>query len=225
MSILRRRICLAISLPLVLMLVAPTSGQEQSQQTPQTRKAQNQSGENGAPHTRRAQNQTGENGAPKEAKNLKGHFSFAKRHRTPKDKTKPIQWHWLNINLDNGVPVGGNLNLVVKPNGHWRYWGHFHDSGFFPYTIESVVGLKDSKGKTFTFSQQGNMSGTISFSGSRDYNFNKQGTSDKIKDSWDALTKGHDISCTGGCNANMGSILDELLKAIEAVASVVVSIC
>jgi hypothetical protein len=94
------------------------------------------------------------------------------------------------ITFGGGVPVGGWANLTVYGDGSYNFSGHFHDSGFPSYNTGIVWVLRASNGTVFTFSNTGQVAGTIS-PGSRDHDWNISGVNPAFARTWESINRGY----------------------------------
>ncbi len=125
-----------------------------------------------------------------------------------------------SITFDGGVPVGGWSQLTLYQNGSYVFSGHFHDSGAPSYNDSLVWGVRTSSGVLFTFSHSGHMAGTFQ-SGSRDDDWNVQGTSAALAGAWPDLARGWRWRWEAGVNMDLGALVQSVKDAINAVDTVV----
>ncbi|MFJ7906780.1 hypothetical protein [Kitasatospora sp. NPDC096204] len=125
-----------------------------------------------------------------------------------------------NVTFSGGVPVGGWYSLSVFPGGSFNYSGHMHDSGAPSYNLAGVCVVRFNNGTAFVFQTAGRMHGTFE-SGSRDYNWNSNGTNQSIRDAWQASGGGWNASCNSKVNADIGALVNSTVQAVGYVAQVI----
>ena len=124
------------------------------------------------------------------------------------------------IVFDNGVPVGGYAQLLIKHDGSYAFSGHLHDSGATAYTTAVVYAVKDAKNQVYTFSHTGNVAGTFE-SGSRDDNWSVTGVNAAIGADWANFSGGAAWVAKAQADFNWGALGSAVMSAIGAVATVV----
>lgn len=128
-----------------------------------------------------------------------------------------------NITFNNGVPVGGFAQLTLHSNGQYSFTGHFHDSGAVGYNDELAWVVVDASGVAYTFKHSGHMGGTFT-SGSRDDNWNVNGTNPAIANGWSNLCRSYRWRWQASVNWDVASTLDAVIAAIKAAGPVVTTI-
>jgi hypothetical protein len=132
----------------------------------------------------------------------------------------PIVLH-ANITFDNGVPVGGYADLVLYGDGTYQFSGHFHDSGFPTYNTGIVWVLRSSTGAVFTFSDSGNVQGTINPFGSRDHNWNNAGYNQSLQAAWHDIQQGYSWRWEAKTSLDLAGMFDEIKTVIGYVSTVI----
>jgi hypothetical protein len=126
---------------------------------------------------------------------------------------------WNPITFNNGVPVGGESQLLVYPNGAYNFRGHFHVSGAPSYNIQIACVVKFSSGALFEWSESGRVHGTFE-AGSRDWNWNDSGTNPAFAQEW-SHPQNYSWRCNAGADWSISSMLNSLKAAVGYVTTVV----
>jgi hypothetical protein len=124
------------------------------------------------------------------------------------------------IAFSGGVPVGGYSHLSLFPNGAFSFTGHFHVSGAPSYDTQLVWVVLSSGGTALTFSHKGRVHGTFE-AGSRDDDWGDSGTNPALAAAWADISLGYSWRWSAGVNLDLGSMLDQAVKTVGQVATVV----
>jgi hypothetical protein len=125
------------------------------------------------------------------------------------------------ITFSGGVPVGGYSHLTVFPNGAYSFTGHFHDSGATSYDMALVWVIRSGSGSAFTFAHSGRVHGTFE-SGSRDFDWGDSGTNPALAAAWEDISRnGFQWRWDASANFDLGALIDEAVKRVGQVASVI----
>jgi hypothetical protein len=130
----------------------------------------------------------------------------------------PIAWN--PIVFGGGVPVGGSAQLTLYENGAVNFTGHFHNSGAINFNDSCVMAVRASDGTVYTFSHKGSVGGTFG-SGSRDDDWGDNPTNSAIAAGWANLAAGWSWQGSAAAGADVGGLVDEVVKAFGTVTSVV----
>jgi hypothetical protein len=129
-------------------------------------------------------------------------------------------FNWNPIVFGGGVPVGGWAQLTLFQNGAVNFAGHFHDSGFPSYNVTCVFAVRNADGVAYTFVRSGRCHGTTE-SGSRNFDWGDNPTQTAVAAGWAALSRQWAWQARASANADIGSLVDQAVKALGQVASVV----
>lgn len=128
------------------------------------------------------------------------------------------------IAFNNGVPVGSpNCSLTLHQNGSYTFQGHFHDSGATSYNGQFAWVITTGKGVAFAFSQNGHMAGTFA-SGSRNWDFNVNGTNPAIAANWNDLCASYHWRWQASVNLDIGSLLNSIVQALTTAIGIAVKV-
>jgi Repeat of unknown function (DUF346) len=123
-----------------------------------------------------------------------GNFKF------PPPTQQPAQLDFdQQFTFPGDVALGGRAHVTLRKDGTCTFSGHFHDSGAIGYTFSVVCIVTDSKGRSYGFSDGGDVSGTLSLGGSRDFDWNLNGANADIATHW-----GDFFGC-GGASSKFGA--------------------
>jgi hypothetical protein len=132
-----------------------------------------------------------------------------------------LSWH-ADVTFDGGVPVGGSWDLLIHPDGSYQFSGSFHDSGAPSYDVSVGVVPAGAKHNAFTFGQQGSVQGTeAGFSPNRDWDFNKQASSQALAWAYVDLVGIGQPAWHASVSLDLGAVLSDALKAAGVVSTVV----
>jgi hypothetical protein len=132
----------------------------------------------------------------------------------------PIVLH-ASIAFNNGVPVGGYADLTLYGDGEYTFSGHFHDSGFPSYDTGFVWVFRTSTGTAFTFSDTGNVEGTINPFGSRDHNWSSSGTNPALQAAWHDVQQGYNWQWEAKSSLDIGGMFNEIKTVIGYISTVI----
>lgn len=133
-------------------------------------------------------------------------------------------WNTNYISFNNGVPVGSpNCALTLHQNGAYTFQGHFHDSGATSYNGEITWMVATGKGAAFSFAQHGHMAGTFE-SGSRDWNFNVNGTNPAIAAHWADLCAAYHWQWKAAVNLDLGALFTSVEQALSQAVGVALQV-
>jgi hypothetical protein len=124
------------------------------------------------------------------------------------------------IAFSGGVPVGGYSHLSLFPNGAFSFTGHFHVSGAPSYNMELVWVIRSKAGTVYTFAHGGRVHGTFE-AGSRNDDWGNSNTNPALAAAWADISAGYSWRWNAGANLDIGSMVDQAVKAIGQVAAVV----
>jgi hypothetical protein len=130
-----------------------------------------------------------------------------------------INHTWDPIRFNGGVPVTGESQLLVYPNGDFGWRGHFHDSGATSYNMEIGCIVKFNSGALFEVSGTGRVHGTFE-SGSRNWTWSQSGNSAVLAHEI-ATGQGAWSSCRAGADLAFAAMLAELKSTAGDVGAVV----
>lgn len=120
------------------------------------------------------------------------------------------------VTFDNGVPVGGNVSLVLYRDGTAMLTGSFHDSGLPSYDLSFAWGVKTTSGQILTFAHHGHVAGTLQ-SGSRNDTFTLYGSHPDIRDRWDHLQLGVDNHWEARADFDLDGTIQIVVEVLAAV--------
>jgi hypothetical protein len=110
--------------------------------------------------------------------------------------------------------------LTLFQNGAFNFTGHFHVSGTPSYNDSLVWGIVSKSGVLYTFSHSGHMAGTFE-PGSRDDDWNPQGTNAALAGGWADLAGGVSWRWQAAVNMDLGALINSLKQAISTTIQVV----
>ena len=125
-----------------------------------------------------------------------------------------------SISFSNGVPVGAWSNLTLRQDGSYTFTGHFHDSGATSYNTSFGWVIVSKSGRAYTFAHAGHTAGTFE-SGSRDDDWNNNGTNSDIAANWVDLTQSYHWRWQANVNLDLSALITSLVNAIKAAGTVV----
>ncbi|MGH3718153.1 MAG: hypothetical protein ACRDRI_04785 [Pseudonocardiaceae bacterium] len=129
-------------------------------------------------------------------------------------------WSTGSITFKNGVPVGGWAELTLFSNGNYRFRGHFHVSGAPSYNVELAWGVRDARGRLYTFSRSGHLAGTFE-PGSRDYDWDVSGHNNQLAAGWSDLNAHWNYKWNAAVNWDAKALVNQVTSAISTVGTVV----
>jgi hypothetical protein len=115
--------------------------------------------------------------------------------------------------------VGGNVHLDINSDGFFNFTGHFHNSGFPPEQLSTIVTVKDSQNRLFAFAISGSMGGTIG--GSRDFDFALSDRNQAIADFWVSIAAGAKANQQSRASLDIGSLAASVKEAAGDVSKVI----
>ncbi|MGI5284365.1 hypothetical protein ACQEVF_13620 [Nonomuraea polychroma] len=124
-----------------------------------------------------------------------------------------------DVRFGGGIPVGGWTSLTLNRDGTYKWSGHVRDSGAPSYTHSSVCIVRFSSGTAFVFKSSGRLHGTFE-SGSRNHDWNKQGHSQALAQTWRTST-GHRWNCQNSVTLSVAGLVDSVLKAVGTATKVI----
>lgn len=95
----------------------------------------------------------------------------------------PGEYHTsARLNTDGWAPVAGNMDIQVKPNGDYRFWGHLHNSGAVDIRFSLAASVTTGSGQAFGFAVTGKrIDGTQTvFGRNRDHNWDYSNNNPKL---------------------------------------------
>lgn len=123
----------------------------------------------------------------------------------------------------DGVAVGGSSHLILRPDGTYRFTGHFHGSGAASYDTSFVWVVTSTSGLAFTFTHSGRTHGTFE-SGSRDDDWDNSGSNPAIADAWSAISQGYHWQWNSSVNSDIGQLLDAAINAVKTAIPIITTI-
>jgi hypothetical protein len=126
--------------------------------------------------------------------------------------------------FDGGVPVNWWTGVTIWPDGSYRFWGHFHDSGGIGYDVSSALVVVDSNGVAYSFSKSGHVEGTADdlFSPDRDLDWDERGHRPELAAAYAAIAgAGPRWECKANADANLGALVSNVVALIETAGTVV----
>ena len=98
-----------------------------------------------------------------------------------------------SISFSDHTPAGGNAHVLLRRDGTYKFWGHFHDSGAADINYSVGLLVADPKGNAFTFAHSGTVHGHL-VPGSADDPWESEGRDDRIAGGWLLLLEGSVVS-------------------------------
>jgi hypothetical protein len=124
------------------------------------------------------------------------------------------------ISFSDPIPVGGSMSLAIFADGTYSFSGNFHDSGAPSYDVAGVWVIVSTSGRAFSFDAKGHLAGTFE-SGSRDCNFSKNGSDDRLKQAYADLCNGYHWRWSAHVNWDVQSAVDEVVSALKAAGEII----
>jgi hypothetical protein len=124
-----------------------------------------------------------------------------------------VDWKWDPITFPSGTAANGRSELKLDDEGNVALICWMHDSGIVAYNCAVAWAVRDSKGNIYTATASGSINGG-------DWNSTQTAVNATLAENWSDLT----YTVQAGVDINVGVLLDQLLKDIETVAGIVLSL-
>src|SRR5262249_20205474 len=125
--------------------------------------------------------------------------------------------------FEEGVPVGGQVDLTVHPDGVYNFSGYFRATGFPSYNVSIVCAVKGASGNVALFTHSGPVHGTVE-PGDRQNASAQQGKNEAIARSWGELAAGNQTTCRASTSLDAVSLWNAVKEGIGAVGTIVTTV-
>jgi hypothetical protein len=149
-----------------------------------------------------------------------GHVAQGYLFVLPHDVPPALDFNFAPIVFSSGIAAGGYAHLALRQDGTYTFSGHFHDSGGAAYKTALAWVVKDLAGQAYTFQHAGSIAGTFE-SGSRDDNWNINGSSGAIADGWANIAGGAVQRAQANVDTDLTSLLSTVKTAISVAGAVI----
>ena len=140
-----------------------------------------------------------------------GSQSFSIRIVPPQPAELPFDVDAITFN--DHMPAGGNAHVLLRRDGTYKFWGHFHDSGAADINYSVALTVMDPKGNVFAFAHPGTVHGHL-VPGSPDDDWEVEGRDDRIAQNWLTLVEGSVVTWAARANTDLGNIILEAMAAL-----------
>jgi hypothetical protein len=121
-----------------------------------------------------------------------------------------------SITFDDHQPAGGDAHLLLRRDGTYKFWGHFHDSGAADINYSVGLTVMDPKGNVYTFAHPGTVHGHLT-PGSADDDWAVEGRDDRIAQGWLTLLEGSVVTWAARADTDLGNIILEAVGVLGTV--------
>jgi hypothetical protein len=118
-----------------------------------------------------------------------------------------------SISFKDSTPAGGDAHVLLRRDGTYKFWGHFHDSGAADINYNVALIVMDPQGNAFTFAHAGTVHGHLT-PGSSDDDWQIEGRDDRIAQGWLLLLEGSAVSSAARADTDLANILIEAIGVL-----------
>lgn len=131
-----------------------------------------------------------------------------------------LQFDVDSISFNDSAPAGGNAHVLLRRDGTYKFWGHFHDSGAADINYSVGLTIMDPKGNVFSFAHPGTVHGHL-VPGSPDDEWSIEDRDDRIAQGWLTLLEGSVVTWAARADTDLTNIIFEAIGALGTILAIV----
>lgn len=121
-----------------------------------------------------------------------------------------------SIAFSGSAPASGNAHVLLRRDGTYKFWGHFHNSGAADINYSMALVVMDPKGNVFSFAHPGTVHGHL-VPGSPDDDWEIEDRDDRIAQGWLLLLEGSGVSWSARADTDLTNIVFEAIGALGTI--------
>jgi len=131
-----------------------------------------------------------------------------------------LQFDAENLVFPNDMPVNGSAHLLLRRDGTYKFWGHFHNSGAVDVNYGVAIAIRDPQATAYTVAHPGKLAGSLT-PGLGDDDWENELRDDRIAQNWVVLLEGSTQSVAWRARMDLANITAEAVGALGTVLAVV----